>query len=144
MGCTQLASNSTSNRKIIAIKKILKSSFKNVNITLLKNVDKSDQASLTELIFRSDRHAYNATSMCHVMQKPLTPFHNSTIYGNDKEVNSDTTLELTNAAQTPFLRLFLHQNYKWDSKTINLINWQVHNRALQAYRSVKRKRIVNF
>ena len=129
---------------IIAAKHMLKSSFKNFNITLLKNVDKSAQASLTQLFSRSARHAYNATSMCHITTKPLTASHVATIYLNDREVNSDVTLALTNAAQTPFQRAFLRDKYKWDSNTINLIDWEVHNGALQAYRSVKRKTIVQF
>ena len=129
---------------VVAAKSLLKLQFKNADIILLKDIDKSDKIIMKDLLSCSARHAYNASSMCNIMNKPLTDYHRATVYIQHKEVNSDTSLELTNSAQTPFLRIFLQQKYNWDSKTINLIDWEVHNRALQGFKSVKRKTLLQF
>lgn len=125
-------------------KDILSSSFKNYDLQLLTNLERSEQGPLGVLLQRSYSHAYHAISMCQIMQQPLTTQHRATIYINNKEVNSDVTLELTNAAQTPALRTYLQQKYHWDSKTINLIDWEVHNRALQSYKSVQKKTLFQY
>ena len=100
--------------KIIATKTMLKSSFKNCNITLLKSVHKSDQPILKELIYLTDRHEYHTTSMCQLlMTKPWTKSHKATLYLNNKEVNSDLTLELTNGHKHHFYDHFFNKNTKW-------------------------------
>jgi hypothetical protein len=96
---------------VVAAKSLLKLQFKNADILLLKDMDKSDKIIMKDLLSRSARHAYNATSMCNIMTKPLTEYHRATVYIQHKEVNSDTSLELTNSAQTPFLRIFLQQQF---------------------------------
>lgn len=95
---------------IMASKQLLRLNFKNYDILLLQQVEEYEKASLTDLISRSTQHAYNALSMCHVMNQPLTDYHTATLYMQNKGVNSDTALELTNVAQTPIMQLFCKIN----------------------------------
>ena len=109
-----------------------------------KDHDTTLETKLTEFLSISERHAYNAITMCHEFQNPITPLHQAIIYINNKEINSNIVLELNNANHTPNLREYLQQKYKWDSKTIQLIDWEVHNYAIKDFRSTQRKTLLQF
>ena len=129
---------------INVLKELLTNSITRYSFSIPKDHDILLQQQLSDFINISNRHAYNAVSMCHEFRNPITPLHQATIYINNIEINATILLELNNAIHTPDLRIYFHHKYNWDSKTIHLIDWEAHNQAIKNFRSTQRKTLLQF
>ena len=127
-----------------ALREILQKQISRYTFSTPKDHNATLQQQLIYISSISDRHAYNSTSMCHELKNPITSLHKATIYINHTEVNANILLELNNAIHTPDLRDYFQQKYKWDSKTIQLIDWEAHNAAINKFRSTQRKTLLQF
>lgn len=132
----------TEQENINALRQIIAQLVERCIFTTPKSTETTLQQQLLQFLQISHRHAHNAASMCHECSDLISPFHQATLYINSKEVNADIKLELHNASHTPTLREFLRKKYNWDSKTIQLIDWEVHHHAIKTFKSTQRKTLL--
>ena len=117
--------------------------FNNINSWHVKGHQTGQNLSWpTQINNRCDTLVNEAKSLDPVEHYHL-PQTKATIKVNDIEAASTIPMTLRQAFTTQRLWEYMQQKYKWNS-AVNLINWEIHGRALNALQPNHHKTIIKF